>query len=144
MSATAHRRAVGATASSDHRRCGLQHLVAWLSIYLSQRSGSSTWYQAFHQLSLPDELIDGNRDAVHSYQLIDGQSSRDAARCISGGPLSESLSSVNLVVAEYRLYLRCDRLTHPSAIRMYLSENEIFGSTAMNVDDGSCGMAVRV
>jgi pimeloyl-ACP methyl ester carboxylesterase len=25
------------------------------------------WYQAFHQLSLPDELIDGNPDAVRSY-----------------------------------------------------------------------------
>jgi pimeloyl-ACP methyl ester carboxylesterase len=25
------------------------------------------WYQSFHQLSLPDPLIDGNRDAVHAY-----------------------------------------------------------------------------
>jgi pimeloyl-ACP methyl ester carboxylesterase len=32
-----------------------------------QSAQKEFWYQAFHQLSLPDELIDGKRDAVRSY-----------------------------------------------------------------------------
>jgi pimeloyl-ACP methyl ester carboxylesterase len=34
---------------------------------LDQRLQRRFWYQAFHQLSLPDELIDGNPNAVRSY-----------------------------------------------------------------------------
>jgi pimeloyl-ACP methyl ester carboxylesterase len=34
---------------------------------LSQDAQREYWYQAFHQLSLPDYLIDGSRDAVRSY-----------------------------------------------------------------------------
>jgi pimeloyl-ACP methyl ester carboxylesterase len=34
---------------------------------LEQTAQKEFWYQAFHQLSLPDELIDGNPDAVRSY-----------------------------------------------------------------------------
>jgi pimeloyl-ACP methyl ester carboxylesterase len=34
---------------------------------LDQNAQRQFWYQAFHQLSLPEELIDGNPDAVRSY-----------------------------------------------------------------------------
>jgi pimeloyl-ACP methyl ester carboxylesterase len=34
---------------------------------LEQNAQRQFWYQAFHQLSLPDELIDGKPDAVRSY-----------------------------------------------------------------------------
>ena len=34
---------------------------------LDQDAQKQFWYQAFHQLSLPDELIDGKPDAVRSY-----------------------------------------------------------------------------
>lgn len=34
---------------------------------LDQNAQKEFWYQTFHRLSLPDELIDGKRDAVHSY-----------------------------------------------------------------------------
>jgi pimeloyl-ACP methyl ester carboxylesterase len=34
---------------------------------LNQNAQKQFWYQAFHQLSLPDELIDGNPNAVRSY-----------------------------------------------------------------------------
>lgn len=34
---------------------------------LSPTAQQQFWYQTFHQLALPDELIDGKRDAVRSY-----------------------------------------------------------------------------
>lgn len=34
---------------------------------LNQNAQREFWYQSFHQLSLPDELIDGERDAVRAY-----------------------------------------------------------------------------
>jgi pimeloyl-ACP methyl ester carboxylesterase len=34
---------------------------------LDERAQQEFWYQAFHQLSLPEEMIDGNRDAVYNY-----------------------------------------------------------------------------